>query len=293
MKLFERLNITSAGSAASVTLHEYLSNRSVALLFPPTRGSLREIGSGVCIQIGSLHLVATVAHNVRRLETSDVEVIPAGDRSAKPLRVRRIGWRASIERVDVDVAWLELDPEECKKSRILFHKLDELRALAREEEVHACFLQGYPAATVEVPTRPGERLLVESDGFLTLSIPASRRRGTHQPSVDIAVEYPPHDGSLDGKGLPPPPGVSGGGLWLFPRLDDHVVWAPDRARLVGLGRGWWEPYKEFVATRIERWLDLVAKDHPAVRAEVDTFLRANDPPNTASQPAPKQGAAER
>jgi hypothetical protein len=287
MKLFERLNITGAGSAAAVTLHEYLSNRSVALLLPPRPGSLRDIGSGVCVQIGNLHFVATVAHNVRRLERSDIEVIPAGDRSAEPLRVQRIGWRVLLEGVDVDVAWLELDPEECKKSRIRFHKLDELKPLACEEEVHACFLQGYPAATVEVPTRPGERLLVESDGFLTLSIPASLRRGTHRPSIDIAVEYPPHDGSLGEKGLPPPPGVSGGGLWLFPRLDDHVVWAPGRAPLAGLGRGWWKSYKEFVATRIERWLDLVANDHPAVRAEVDAFLSANEPLSTASQPTPK------
>jgi hypothetical protein len=52
--------------------------------------------------------------------------------------------------------------------------------------------------------------------LLTHTIAAHRRQSPHQPDVDLAVEYPPHDGSLDGAGLPAPPGASGGGFGSSP-----------------------------------------------------------------------------
>jgi hypothetical protein len=53
MKLFERLGIKNAADAAVVTLHEYLSNRSVALLLRDRSGGL-DIGSGIAIEMPTI-----------------------------------------------------------------------------------------------------------------------------------------------------------------------------------------------------------------------------------------------
>ena len=167
MKLFERLGISDPGAAAMVTLQEYASNRSVALLLRSESGAL-EIGSGTCVRIGGHLLVATAAHNLTGSDSSHVEVVPAGDRTAQGLRICRMGQAG-----DVDVAWLELDPHQCTSSRVRFVALDQVAPLEREEAVHACLLQGYPAATAENPPDYRQRPGVESDGLCHAVDPTS------------------------------------------------------------------------------------------------------------------------
>ena len=276
MKLLERLGIKDAAGASAVTLHEYLSNRSAALLLRGDPDRL-EIGSAVAIQIGRYSLLATAAHNVKGLNPRQIEVISAGRLNASRLPVSRIGIHQLSEIEKVDVAWMELDISACDKPGISLVRLDQIGVLPSTCEPQACFVQGYPAEVVVKPSSSAECPLVESDGFLTLSIPSNRRRTPHRPHVDIAVEYPPHDGSLDSAGVPGPPGISGGGFWLFPRFENCLIWAPDGARLLGIARGWWRNEKEFLATRMERWLEMVAEDFPDIGTEVrDTKARLGE-----------------
>ena len=79
--------------------------------------------------------------------------------------------------------------------------------------------------------------------------------------------------SIDNLGLPPPPGISGGGLWLVPRFDEHLVWSAEKARLVGIARGWWKDEREELATRIECWLTLVGTQIPDLRDPVESILQ--------------------
>lgn len=274
MKLLEHLGIKDAAGASAVAFHEYLSNRSVALLLRSDSERL-EIGSAIAIQIGRYSLLATAAHNVKGLNPRQIEVIPAGRLRAARLPVIRIGIHRLCEIENVDVAWMELDIRSCEKPGISFVRLDQIGVLSPTSKPQACFVQGYPAEVVVRPSSASECPLVESDGFLTLPIPSNRRRTHHKPNVDIAVEYPPHDGSLDSSGVPGPPGISGGGFWLFPGFDnDDPIWAPEKARLIGIARGWWRKEKEFLATLMEHWLEVVAEDLPDIREEVrDTQVR--------------------
>jgi hypothetical protein len=93
----------------------------------------------------------------------------------------------------------------------------------------------------------------------------SRRRSRADHGT-FAVEYPPHDSSLDSS-LPSPKGVSGGGIWL-PGLDEKALWSPKKARLIGIPRAWWRGYREEVALHIEHWLELVANDIPELKNEI-------------------------
>lgn len=273
MKLFETLGIKHAGHAASVALHDYVSNRSVALLLSSRPDELY-IASGVCVRIADRYLVATAAHNLQGLNLSNIAVIGRGERFGEPLPVLCMGLSDSSQR---DVAWLEIDPNGPWPSRLHFVTCDQICSLQEESDRQPCFLQGYPAQRVDKPRNIEQRPFVESDGLLTLSLAPGRRRSRRVAGIDIAVEYPPHDGSIDNLGLAPPPGVSGGGLWLFPRFDEHPVWSAEKAKLVGIARGWWKDEREEVASRIECWLELVGIQIPDLHDQIDSILQKIGP----------------
>ncbi len=282
MKLFESLEITDSRYAAAVALHDYVSNRSVAL-FLRSRPDELYIASGVCVHIANRYLVATAAHNLEGLELSNVAVIARGEQFGQPLKVLRMGLPNPP---DHDIAWLELDPEASRRPRLQFVVLDQFAYLHEEVDCQPCFLQGYPAEKVQKPCDAKQRPFLECDGLLTLSIAPSRRHSPRVMGVDIAVEYPPHDGSVDNLGLPPPPGVSGGGLWLFPRFDDHPVWSAEKARLVGIARGWWKDDRELLATRIECWLTLVGSQIEELCDDVASILQSVRTKPAGHVPAP-------
>lgn len=263
MKLFERLDVRDAPAAAAVTLHEYISNRSVALLLR-SKPEVLDIGSAIAIQIADTLLLATAGHNLKGLSLGQIEAIPAGRRNVPRLPLRGMGIHHLSETEKIDVAWIELDLNIHDKSHVAFVSLDQIGAVSKIQGPCACFVQGYPAEVV----REEPNFLVESDGFLTLLIPSDSRQTSCRSLVDIAVEYPPHDGSLDDPGVPNPPGVSGGGFWLCPRFEDRCVWTPDAARLLGVARGYLRREKELVATRIEYWLELVLDDFPHIRPQI-------------------------
>jgi hypothetical protein len=271
MNLIDSLQPKDPAAAASLTLHEYVSNRSVALLLRSRPGQL-EIASGTSVKIGDHLLVATAAHNVDGLKPRDLEVIPAGRRTAKDPRVLGIGLHRLWSQDYIDVAWLELESAG-KSSEMWFVRLEEIEPLNPEDEVHPVLLQGYPCASVEVPAQYQDRPVVESVGLMTLSVQPAHRRTVHHAGIDIALEFPPHDGSLNDANLPPPAGISGGGLWLVPRFANHAVWSPELAKLVGIGRAWWREPREFVGTRIEEWLELVAHDFPDIQSEILARMR--------------------
>jgi hypothetical protein len=274
LKLFEKLGISGTGKddavkAAMVLSGSHVSDRSVALLIRERADQL-EVGSGVCVCIAGRYLVATVKHNIqdddgKDVPLSGVEVRSRGEKWGEALKVRRAG-----RSPDLDLAWLELNPESLPLPNLHFVAGDDIARLRDEDDLQPCLLQGYPAAIVERPAEAHGRPLLESGPLLTLSIASTRRKGPHDPGT-FALEWPPHDGSLD-KLLPGPHGVSGGGVWLFSKFQDHEVWSPERARLVGLASSWRQQDREEAIVRIECWLELVANQIPELRDEVTTIL---------------------
>ena len=274
-KLFERLGVKNAGEAAGIAFHRFVSDRSVAIVHKPRPGSV-ELGSGVLIKIDDTCLVATAGHVLEGKSPDALAIVPPGNISVDPLDVRRINRIERQNNLAIDVGWLELNPEQCKRNGIQFISLDQIKPLQEEDRVQACFLQGYPWGSATA-SKDSEQLFiseVQSVGTLQLSIPPDRRRERHQAGVDIAIEYPSHDGTLDGLGFPEPFGLSGGGVWLFPCFDEYQIWSPERATLIGIDRGWWREQREAVATRVEFWLRVVATDFPHTKRAIEDLLAA-------------------
>lgn len=275
MRLLEQLGIDDPGHAASVSIHEYISDGSVALLISPSPGHL-EIGSGTCVRLGDHLLVATVAHNVEGLNRQEqIRIMPRGALKENTLPWIRAGSRMWVGRRKLDIAWIELAPEAASAPRLRFFGLDHLGHRIRTDAQLGCHVQGYPRATAELPDSSLAKVSVESDGLLTLSLPESSWSQQSQTDIDFVVEYPPHDGSLDHQPLPPPPGLSGGGMWLVPRFEEGRVWSPEQALLLAITRSRIEARKELYGTRIRLWLELVSDAFSDVRPLIQEALRAS------------------
>jgi hypothetical protein len=274
LKLFERLGISGVGTndamtAAAALSGSYVSDRSVALLIREAPGKL-QVGSGVSIRIDNRYLIGTVKHNLqdadgKDLPISNIEVRSRGEKWGRPLKVARAG----LSSVD-DLAWLEIDPESLPRRHLHFVADDDFGCFGNQDDLQPCFLQGYPAASVDAPAEADGRPLLESDPLLTLSIAPARRKGPAEPGT-FAVEWPPHDRSLDDS-LPEPYGVSGGGVWLVSKFEDGIVWSPARSKLIGIARSWRKDNKEEVVVGIERWLELIAVQFPELRGAATAIL---------------------
>jgi hypothetical protein len=274
MKLFEALGVKHPATAACVAYHEYISDRSVALLQRSSSDAL-DIGSGTCFRIGHRYLIATVAHNVEHLNLSQIEAVPRGAYYSNKLTLVAKNHLHSAEGVELDVAWIEVEPESFERSPMLGAFSLSQVATYPEEAITACFLQGYPSGRVElVQSEASARPSVASDGLLTMSIPPAARGVQHQAGVDFAIEYPPHDGSVDRQPLAAPPGISGGGIWWVPGFEDKRIWLQDEVRLLAIARKWYKPSKEVWGTRIEFWLKLVAADFGDLREEIQNALES-------------------
>src|SRR5580704_15396723 len=91
MRLLEQLGVRNAGHAAIVSLHEYVSDRSVALHLQSEPGRL-DIGSGVCVLLEGRRFIATASHNIEDCRLVDVTAIARGERFGQALRTLRIGY---------------------------------------------------------------------------------------------------------------------------------------------------------------------------------------------------------
>lgn len=254
MKLFEQLNVKEAYEAASVAHQEYVSNRSVAIFIRPSEGQLL-IGSGTCVRLGERFFIATAAHNIPPAGTSGLDVVPMGLGNQPALPIVAVGSVLKRGTVNVDVAYLEIEPSAARFSILSWVTGDQLAVRPDNSHPSPHLIQGYPADQVKNSDSP--RPQVESDGLTTLSIPATRAAAGFQQGVDLALEWPPHDGSLDHLVLPEPPGVSGGGAWIVPKFSENAVWSAEKSQLASINRSWSRSAKELRGTLIGEWLSLV------------------------------------
>jgi hypothetical protein len=102
MRLLEQLGVRNAGQAALISLHEYVSDRSVALYLRSEPGRL-DIGSGVCVLLDGRRFIATASHNIEDCRLADVTVIARGERFGQALRTLRMGSSGDSIR---DVGWI-------------------------------------------------------------------------------------------------------------------------------------------------------------------------------------------
>jgi hypothetical protein len=255
------LEVPPGGREAGTLMLDYVSDRSVAMLLRPTPGSLG-IGSATCIRIGGHYLLATAAHNIADIrEDEGIRLLPYGRNDQVEMSfLHRSHPRQSA--FTEDVAWLEIREEEVLAGGLTYFGVEDLQPYQAHDPLRPFFLQGYPAAEVELD---GERVSPLSLGLKTISL-APRR------NEEFAVEYPPQSKEDIGLELTHPGGISGGGIWLESRFQDSLIWSPSQSRLVAIATTWEEISARLLAARVEHWLELVLQDFPDLNLVIAPLL---------------------
>lgn len=268
MKSIDKRNlpVPPGGREAMASMIDYVSERSVALIMAMSNSRVF-VGSATCIRIGGVFLLATAAHNLQDLsDSSQIRLLPRGVRASPGIPFSRRSHPRSLS-YPRDVAWIEVQGEISTKAGLQFIQLDDLAPGTSHRPDQPFFVQGFPA----------EELLVHSEsdldpmslGLGTMSVPA-------ECGDDLVVEYPPQSAADIGLELVAPNGISGGGIWTFPRFSDHLVWSAAQMRLVGINRSWLRNRGLLFAEPIGHWLRLVWSDFPELREEVEAKLEPSN-----------------
>jgi hypothetical protein len=223
------------------------------------------IGSGTCVEIGDRCFIATAGHNLDGAQLSNIELVLSGRKTSPEIEIL-----AGKYRTLPDVGWLEVDLTFIREYGISPVPLTQLAPLRDDESIRVpVMLQGYPGARVKISPNSANRPGVESTGLLTLVVPPSKRSSL-AAGVDFSIEYPTWDGTTEE--APPPPGESGGGIWVPPKFKPNTIWEPGQAKMVGLVESWVRRTNEVFCVRIEQWLDALAEDIPELAPELKSFL---------------------
>src|SRR5207249_4751223 len=91
-------------------------------------------------------------------------------------------------------------------------------------------------------------------------------------SDHLVLEYPPQSSEDRGLELVHPRGMSGGGVWEFPRFESSLVWSPECAKLVAIIRSMVETRYRLFTEPAEDWLRLIADDFPVLRQRIEDKL---------------------
>lgn len=244
---------------ANDALSDYISARTVALII--SRDGVMEIGTGTCVHLGVRWLLATAGHNL--WDNCEIEIIP------RDIHERfGISGRSHPPRVadGIDVGWIELDQATVERARLVFLEQHDLEYGWRSTAGRAFFVQGYPAAEVEILQHEPLVLDLLSMGVLVMSLDPG------PDNTELILEYPPASPEDTGLELPHPRGISGGGVWIPPSFSESAIWAPSRTKLVAVVRAWERPRGRLLSVPIERWLALVAEDFPELVPVVDEVL---------------------
>ena len=250
------LDLPPGAIEANEAMISYVSDRSVAIIVSDPGGQVT-IGSGTCVRINSCYLVATAAHLLDDVSSqAHIRIVPRGlfDHAGVPFRAR------SEPAAPHDVGWIQLECSSTAESGLRFLELDDLLCGQRHNPELPFLVQGFPAAEAMV-TKEGS-IRPFSLGLLTSSVESD-------PQSDaLFLEYPPQSTADHGLELVEPNGLSGGGIWLYPRTQDSLVWSAERAKLVGLTRSWDRATCHLRTEPIERWLQRVAYDFVELRQVV-------------------------
>lgn len=256
------------------SVNDWICDRSVALLLSPQEGGLY-VGSAAAIEVCGHYFLATAAHNLAGILARDqLRALPAGRRVERPLYI--LEWN-SVEHASVgelDVAWLEVETVSAATSAVSFIPVSSVLCGVVHQEQTVFPVQGYPEASIDKSdVFEGVPLLCGTSVF-SFSVPQSASAFSFQDEIDLVLEWPPSDLRQSQVEVPHPSGVSGGGIWLMPRFVENPGWGYQDLRLVALARAWRRESRQLVATRIEHWLELLAKDKPYTRKEINSVLEA-------------------
>lgn len=217
-------------------------------------------GTGMLLRIDDNHLVITAAHVIKNIDPNDIQII-----STEYLSNRRLSpgggdlYGGDIEDV-LDVGFLRMnDPNSVLEAGKKFLTLEDFDVFPTGLDVELAILFGMPESlheerTPDSHTFPSLAYLTQFPGDIDWTAPGNRPATVWSEYDEII------DDVFTGQPvkLPPPFGMSSGGLWRAD-LSRGGIWTPDRIQLIGILTEFHEDKRMIKANRIENIYHLLER----------------------------------
>ena len=232
------------------------------------------VGSGTLIQIGSRFFIATAGHNLTDVPDKSLYYVYGEEMVYEQLPFIRRKPLANEREPDPDVGYIEVSSEiATSMTEKEFIPLNRIRPYIAAWPTRV-FLTGFPAEMVQVESALKNKFNLSAIGYLT---EIKMDKEPDGKSKDIYIDYELTSVFVEkqlGMEMPEPFGLSGGGLWALPIIDQTKLWRPSDTTLIGIERSWLKESSCVCCTQIQHWLKLVANDYPDLTEIIDEFLRA-------------------
>ena len=169
--------------------------------------------------------------------------------------------------------YLKLSPEKVEQIGKDFIGIDRISSSVNGYKVELVVVSGYPAEFSSFD-KEKKHLNVMPIAYHTHSLNVESVGGiaTH----DLYFDYPEDGNEIFGEftfnKLPDAPGLSGGGFWSTHITKKEGLWTTNDMKLIGIDESWHEHERWIRGTQIQHWLNLIRRDMPNIRDDIDEFL---------------------
>ena len=255
-------------------MREHLDTRIVPILLKKGN-EIRDIGSGTCLRVRNKFFVITAGHVIEEVASNrrTMSLVGSGTPGPEITVVRRIGYTWD-ESSGVDVGYIELLGGKLTDLGKEFISVDDLEPNINHLQNDAISVWGYPAEFVrreQISERTA--LIVRPMHVQTLTIapddwPSGKKREVH-----ILLKYPQEGEDRSGNPTPIPdaPGISGGSMWALGARNKDI-WAPEKARMIGIQCSWHRRRRYLVGMQIQHCISKLVQDYPDLE-EITRALR--------------------
>jgi len=235
------------------------------------------VGSGTLINIGSRFLIATAGHNLTGVPDDCLYCVPSKKMVYEQMPfIRRNPSSNETDPGKADVGYIEIPYETASSiEEKAFLPLNRIRPFAATWPTRV-FLTGFPSEMVPIEFATKNKFILSAIGYLTETRIPNRSK---DDSMDILVDYELSSVFVERsvrQTMPKPHGISGGGLWALPIIDQAKLWSPEDTTLIGIEKSWLETSNRVRCTQIQHWLKLVANDFPELAEIVDEYIQSRE-----------------
>lgn len=248
------------------TINAILDSSTVAIA-GLVGGEFTNFGSGVCVQVGPRHFIATAAHVITPLTNEQIFVVHADSPTSWTPEICGRGEAGD----PYDVAWIELAPDCVERFPRRFLPVDRLTNPS-DVRIDELVLYGFPGASLRHDLLSRRTIGAQRLSYLTR--PVSPEEPDYDPERDLFLHYPEQGNfTVEGRALErmtDPQGLSGCGAWsVHPKTSP--IWTPEDCKLLAIQYSWQEG-EWCRCTLIRHWIALLVSDLPELEAHVPARL---------------------
>lgn len=252
---------------------EYIRRHTVAV-WQKCPGNETYIGSATCIQIADRLFISTAAHNFEDIPNGGTVTLYSVT-SGTPVSLQVIDQNHGEYGAEgtLDVAWMEIDPQSAAEEKVAGVSLDVVDSYHNTDIENGTYaILGFSPDFRRLGANPA------NTNSIPLVFGYLKPSKDTDPADDRLLLHLPKEVVKNQSFLPmsKPGGLSGGGIWSVPLLDDSPIWSLAKYRLAAMtiehSHLSGEVEGDIIGLRMYHWLKFLLADHPELCKHIEPLL---------------------